>query len=107
MSDPNAPEKKPLKTRGKSLSAKQRHELITAIVNADPNEPDRALAATLSAKFGHPVQSGTVAKYRKEFGIEPVKMPKAKDIAAQLAAARARIAELEHAQRPEAEEQHA
>jgi len=86
---------RPRKPRGPSLSIKQRHELVTAITSADKTEPDRTLAAALSVRFGHTVQSAAVAAYRKEFGIESVKMPKAKDIAAELAAAKARIEELE------------
>ena len=86
---------RPRKPRGPSLTPKQRHELITAIIEADKSEPDRSLAAALSARFGHTVQSATVAAYRKHFRIASVKMPKAKDLAAELAAAKARIEELE------------
>ena len=94
MSEDHIKAPRPRKPRGPSLTRKQRHELVMAIIEADKTEPDRTLAEKLSARFGHPVQSATVAAYRTEFGIQSVKMPKARELAAELAEAKALLAQM-------------
>lgn len=87
--------KKARKPKAPSMSIKTKFDVMTKINHFDDRAPDATVAAVLTSAHGHPISELQVRKYREALGLASVGKPKHANLVSDLAAANARIAELE------------